>query len=194
MGGDGAVDSVFGKNGGVVVGEGDAAAAGAGGSSGHFIRGSPVAQPVVFSRFGDVPVLAEAAAQVTAGGAEGENARAGIEMVEGFFLDGVNAKAGSTAVTGQHHPLFPRLAYKTETALARAQFTEAGAKVALDTAVVQLMPPLPSNDSRFNHCPVRSSHDYYQFIIKRQESGPGFITYSQCGGYGRYVFCLQGRL
>ena len=46
----------------------------------------------------DVPVLAELAGQVAAGGAEGKYAGTGIEIVERFLLDWVNMDAAGFAV------------------------------------------------------------------------------------------------
>ncbi len=62
-----------------------------------------VHQAVHVARFRDVPVLAELAGQIAAGGAEGQHAGAGVEVVERLLLDRVDAKARTAAVGGQQH-------------------------------------------------------------------------------------------
>src|SRR4051812_49259568 len=53
---------------------------------------------LVEPRLGDVPVLAEAAAEVAAGGSEREHVRAREEVVERLLLDRIGGEAGGAAV------------------------------------------------------------------------------------------------
>ena len=98
----GRVDGVFRPDDRIVVGKGDAAAAeprGGGGDGlglGLFAGRLNVAAP----RHG--PILAELAAQVAARRAEREDRRAGIELVERFLFDRIDAEAGAAAVGGRN--------------------------------------------------------------------------------------------
>jgi hypothetical protein len=47
-------------------------------------------------------------------------------VVERFFLNWINAKAGGAAITGQNDAIFTGLTDKTKTSLARSQLTKAG--------------------------------------------------------------------
>ena len=49
-------------------------------------------------RFGDVPVLAKETAHIAASSSHAEDARAGKEMIERLFLDGINLESGGSAV------------------------------------------------------------------------------------------------
>ena len=74
---------------------------------------------------GDAPVLAEGAAQVAARKTRREYLRAGPEMVEGLFFDGVKGNAGDQAVEGNVRRPVP---VEPDPALA---FFAAGQKAAL---------------------------------------------------------------
>jgi hypothetical protein len=63
-------------------------------SRGDGVGCSLIAQPIHVTRLADVPVLAKLAGEITASGAERKNARAGIEMIQRLFLNGIDAKAG----------------------------------------------------------------------------------------------------
>src|SRR4051794_10425551 len=135
MGGDGAIDGIFGEDHRIVVGKGDAAAADLRcGLCDGFGR-CPSAQPVILACFGDVPVLTESAAEVTPSGAKRQHAAAWVEVVERLLLDGVDAEAGRAPVARQDDAAIARLPHKTKAALALMQLTEARAKVALEAAV-----------------------------------------------------------
>src|SRR5207302_9672027 len=95
------------------------------------LRARLVLQLVHLARLGDVPVLAELAREVAARGAEGKDARAGIEVVERLLLDRVDAEARRAAVGGEHHAAAFHLADETEAALALVQLAVARAEVAL---------------------------------------------------------------
>ncbi len=62
-------------------------------------------------------------------------------MIERFFLDGINAEAGAATVGGEGHLPVDILSYKTESALAFAEFAVARAQFALDTTVIKRPPP-----------------------------------------------------
>jgi hypothetical protein len=110
-------------------------------AAGDGLRAGFVHQAVHVLRLGNVPVLAELAGEVAAGGAEGEDAAAGVEMVERLFFDGVDAEAGGAAVGGELHGAIDHLADKAGAALAFVQLAVARAKVALDAAIGQRVPP-----------------------------------------------------
>ena len=140
MAGIGRVHGVFGEDHRVVVGEGHALAAMMFCGAGDGLRRGLVHQAVHVAGLADVPVLAELAGQVAAGRAEGEHAAAGVEMVERFFLDRVDAEAGGAAVGGQDHLAAYILAHEAQAALALVQLAVARAQVALDAAVVERVP------------------------------------------------------
>ena len=108
----------------------------------HFGRGG-IGQLVELARLADVPVLAEPASEIAAGGAEGQHAGAGMEMVERFLLDGINAEAAAAAISRKRHLVADAPADETEPALALVELAEARAQAALDAAVRQLRPPTP---------------------------------------------------
>ena len=88
------IDGVFEKDHRIVIGEGYAGATVFGGGPGDLIWFGLGAQTVKFTRFGDIPVLAEFAGQITAGSAEGEYAGTGIKMVERFLFNRIDAETG----------------------------------------------------------------------------------------------------
>ena len=139
--GERGVDGVFGEDDRVVVGVGDGVGAVALGGGGDHLRAGFVHQAIHVLRLGDVPVLAELAGEVAAGGAEGEDAAAGVEVVERLLLDRVDAEAGGAAVGGQLHGAIDHLAHEAGAALAFVQLAVARAEVALHAAVGQGMPP-----------------------------------------------------
>src|SRR5262249_39763463 len=98
------------------------------------------------ARLGDVPVLAELAGKVAAGGAEGKDARARIELVERLFLHRIDAEARGAAVGREHHAVVLAHAHEAHAALALVQPAVARAGVALDAAVGKAMPPARVHD------------------------------------------------
>jgi hypothetical protein len=90
----GSIDRIFQKDHWIVVGERHRAAAQPHRRGGDRRGIGAVVQPVNFTRFRDVPVLAELAGKVAPRGAELEDRRAGQEMVQGLFLDRIDAKSG----------------------------------------------------------------------------------------------------
>src|SRR5439155_11492622 len=139
--GIGGVHRVFADDHRVVVGIGDAAAAAGPRHAREPLRRGGVHQGVHFARLADVPVLAELAGEVAAGGAEREHAGAGIEMVEWLLLDGIDAEARRAAVGGEHHFIAHALAHEAGAALAFVQPAVARAQVALHAPVVEQVPP-----------------------------------------------------
>jgi hypothetical protein len=135
------VQSIFGENDRVVIGVGDALAAHALGRGGDALGTGAGHEPVHVARFRDIPVLAELAGEIAAGGAEGEDGTARVELIERLFLDGVDAEAGTAPVGGQHHGAGVHLAHEAGAALAFVQLAVARAKVALDAAIVERVPP-----------------------------------------------------
>jgi hypothetical protein len=139
--GVGGVHRVFGEDHGVVVGEGDAFCAVALRGFGNHLRAGLIHQSIHVARLGEVPVLAELAGEVAAGGAEGEDARSRVEVVERLLLDRVDAETGAAAIGGEDHLAAPVGADKAGGALAVVQLAVARAEVALDAAIFQRVPP-----------------------------------------------------
>jgi hypothetical protein len=86
--------------------------------------------------FGDVPVLAELAGQIAAGGTKRQNRRARQEMIKRFLFNWVDAKAGGAPISGEYHLVALPRAYKTKAALTFVQLAKTRADVALDSAVL----------------------------------------------------------
>ena len=133
----GHVDRVLEEDHRVVVGVRDrAAAAPLRGPRDRLGRGL-VLQAVELARLGDVPVLAELAGEIAAGGAERQHRRAGQEVVQRLLLDRIDAEPGRAAVGGEHQLLAPARAHEAQAALAVVQAAVARADVALDAPVVE---------------------------------------------------------
>ena len=139
--GEGRVDGVFGEDHRIIVGVGNGIGTVAFGGLGNGLRTGAVHQAVHVFRLGDVPVLAELAGEVAAGGTEGKNAAAGVKMVEWLLLDGVDAEAGGAAVGGELHRPIKHLPDEAGAALAFVQLTVTRTEVALDATIGQGMPP-----------------------------------------------------
>jgi hypothetical protein len=92
-------------------------------------------------RLADAPVLAKAAAEIATGGAERQHAGTRVEVVQRLLLDGVDAEPGTAPVRREEHPVPDPLANEAKPALAVLQLAVARAQVALDAAVVELVPP-----------------------------------------------------
>src|SRR5262249_29167967 len=91
--------------------------------------------------FRDVPVLTELACEVAARGAERQDARAWIEMMERFLFDRIDAETARAAVGGQHHAVADALPHEAHAALAVLQLAIAWTRVAMDAASIGAMPP-----------------------------------------------------
>ena len=108
---------------------------------GDIFRRRLVHQRVHLAGLRDVPVLAELAREIAAGGAKREYRRARVEVVERLLFDRIDAKLGRAPVRREHDPVAFALAHEAGAALAFMQPAVAGAKIALDAAVVETMPP-----------------------------------------------------
>ena len=135
----------------VVVGERDAARPELGCSAGDHVRRRGVGERVGLLRLRDVPVLAEAAGEVAAGGAERQDGRTGQEVVQRLLLDRVEAEAARPAVGGEHDLVALAGPHEAEAALSLAELAGARAHVALDPAVVELMPVGGRHGARRHH-------------------------------------------
>src|SRR5262249_4925385 len=139
--GPGRVDGVLGPEHRVVVGEGHALATQRFSPDGDLLGRGPLAQRLDLLGLGDRPVLAELTPQVAARRAEGQDARAGVEVVQRLLLDRVDAEPRPLAVSGQDHPAVRVLADEAEPPVAVLERAGARAEVADDAAVVLAMPP-----------------------------------------------------
>jgi len=106
LAGLGDIDGILMKDDRVVVGVGDAAAA-------EFFSGQSdckgigmVCKRIHLPGFADVPVLAEFASEIATGGSKGEYRRARQEVVEGLFLDRIQAIAARASIGGKYDLAF----------------------------------------------------------------------------------------
>jgi hypothetical protein len=106
----------------------------------QILRHGAVLQGVHLPGLGHVPVLAELAGEVAAGGAKRQHRRAGQEVVQRLFLDGIDAKAARAAVAVELDLVRFAAAHVAQAALAFAQAAGARAQVALDAAIGQAVP------------------------------------------------------
>src|SRR5262249_11025051 len=125
---------------GVVVGKGDAAAAEPFGRGGDRLGRGRGGQGLDLARLADVPVLAEAAGEIAAGGAERKDWRARTEKIEGVLLRWVGAEDAGAAMGREDHAIALPRPHEAEPALAIAQLAEARAEVALKAPVRQCVP------------------------------------------------------
>ena len=143
----GHIDCVFVEDHGVVVGEGDAAAAQLTGRVGDGLRGRLIRQGVELAGFGDVPVLTEATSEVAASRPKRQHRGPRIEVVQRLLLDGVDAEAAGAAVGRENHFAVQAAADEAQPTLALAKPAEARAQIALHAAVVELMPVASRDDA-----------------------------------------------
>src|SRR5262249_26221534 len=87
------INRIFEKNHGIIVSKGDRPASASHCRVCDFLRRSHILNAIKIPGFGDIPVLAELAGQVTASGAEGQDWRARQKVIERLLLDGIDAKA-----------------------------------------------------------------------------------------------------
>jgi hypothetical protein len=92
-------------------------------------------------RLADAPVLAEAATEIAARGAEAQDAGAGQKMIQRFLFDGIDGKSGGCAVAQGIELAADVLADVAKAGLAVAQTTEARAQGAEDPAIFLSLPP-----------------------------------------------------
>ena len=139
--GIGGVHRVFGEDHRIVVGERHAHASMVSRQLRDLSARGRIGQPVHLAAFRDVPVLAELAGEVAAGGAEREHARARKEVIQRLFLDRVDAEARAATVCRQRHRIAGASAHEAHAALTFVQTAVARAQVALDAAVLEPVPP-----------------------------------------------------
>ena len=94
MSGFGDVHDPFAPDGGVVVGVGDGWAVVFDGEGDDLIGSDGSRLGFGELGFGNVPVLAEATAEVASGGAKAQDGGAGQEVIERFFFDGIHGESG----------------------------------------------------------------------------------------------------
>ena len=141
LGGFADVNDVFAPDGGFVVGEGDGITAVLQGEKRNLFGREVLGVDLILVGFGDVPILAEEAAHVASGSADAEDFRAGKEMAEGLFFDGINLQSGGRGIAEAEE--FSALidADETETGLAGADVAVARTEVAVEAAVGIGSPP-----------------------------------------------------
>src|SRR2546427_7442714 len=87
------VDDVFAPDGRLVIREGEGIATVFQRQERHIFRRNMLRMHLIGPRFRNVPVLTEEAAHVTACRAHAENTRAGQEMIQRLFLDGIHLQS-----------------------------------------------------------------------------------------------------
>src|SRR5262249_5707728 len=107
------------------------------------------------ARLADVPVLAEPARQVAAGGAERQHRRAREKVIERLLLDRVDAEAARAPEGGEDDRVLGASANEAQPALAFAELAGARAHVARDVAVGKAV-PVRGRDDRCGHLVRRS--------------------------------------
>jgi hypothetical protein len=112
------IDSVLCKNNWIVVGKGDGTTAQTFSRPGDPFRRSNFRQFIPYARLANVPVLTESAAEVAAGSPKREHSGPREEMVQWLFLNWINTKSTTTAISRQNYPVTDALTHETETALA----------------------------------------------------------------------------
>ena len=115
---------------------------------GERLRRGLRAERVDLAGLGDVPVLAEPAGQVTAGGAERQHRRTGQEVVERLLLHRVDAEPGRPAVAGQHDLVGHPAPDEAQPALPLVQLAGARAHIALHPTVIEAVPVARRNVRR----------------------------------------------
>jgi len=141
LGGFADVNDVFAPDGGFVVGEGDGTAAVLQSEERNLFGGEMLGVDLILMGFGDVPILAEEATHVASSGADAEDFRAGEEMAERLFLNGINLESGGGGVAEAEEFAVLIDADKTEAGLAGADVAVARAEEAVEAAVGFGSPP-----------------------------------------------------
>ena len=90
-----------------------------------------------FTGFADVPVLTELASKIAASRTKGKYCCSRVEVVERFFLDRINTKAGGESVRREYDLTASRLPNKTEGLLSITQSAVSRAYVTADASVVE---------------------------------------------------------
>ena len=161
----GGVHRILGEDHGIVVREGDAPRSRRPRRLRDRLRRGVVHQRVHLARLRDVPVLAELAREVAAGGAERQHARAGVEMIERLFLDRIDAESRRASVGRQHDRVALALADEAGAPLAFVQAAVAGAEIALDAPVGQRVPPAAGMIAHRRKTSAASSRSFHLVTV-----------------------------
>jgi hypothetical protein len=97
-------------------------------------------EPVEFSCFGDVPVLAELAGQDAVGSAEGQHGSSGQIVVQWLLFYWIGTEARRAAVSREHDPVILPATHEAQAALAFVEPAIARTDIALDTPVIEPVP------------------------------------------------------
>jgi hypothetical protein len=151
------IHGVFGKNNRVIIGKGHTFDSQRQGSCRDACGTRLVLEPVHLAGLGNIPVLAELAGQIAARRTEREHTAAGVKVIQGFFLDGVNAKTRGTAIGGEDHGIALPHPHKTGPALPFLQAAVARTEVTLNASICEIMP-------------VAAGMRYKRFFIHRSSS------------------------
>ncbi len=135
------VDDVFAPDGGFVVGEGDGVTTVLQGEFGNVLGRNVARVDLIVMGLRDVPVLAEEAAHVAAGGAQAEDSGARKEMIQGLFLNGVNLERGGCTVAKIEELSILIDADEAETGLAVANVAVSGTEIAMNAVARFGFPP-----------------------------------------------------
>ncbi len=123
------VNGILGPNGWIVIREGDALTIVREGELHGLLRQERFRALLIILGFGDVPILAEFAAQITARGADGKNLRAGKEVRERFLLDGIDVNGVRVGIRQRVEYALFILTDKTKTGLTLADLAIARAEI-----------------------------------------------------------------
>jgi hypothetical protein len=88
----------------------------------------------------DIPVLAKFAGQIATGGTKGENRGTGQKVIEGFFLDRIDAESARATIGIQYQGtlvVFPDI---TKSLLPLFDAAISGAEIALNLLIIDAVP------------------------------------------------------
>src|SRR4029077_2235043 len=111
-----------------------------------------IGEGVELARLADVPVLAELAGQVAAGGPERQQRGARQEVVQRLLLDRIDTEPARPPPGGEHDPVVLASPHEAEPPLPFEQLAEPRAEVALDPPVVERVPVLRGNRAGGDGC------------------------------------------
>ena len=135
------INDIFRPDGRLVVGECNGWTAIANRQRDNILRRNVRGMHLIGFRFRDVPILAKKTAHIAASGTERKYSRAGKEMIERFFLDGIDLQRCRRSVpeTIKFSALIN--ANETETRLALSDVAMPRAKIAVHAAFGHGLPP-----------------------------------------------------
>lgn len=137
------INGILGKDHGIIVRECHAFASHLPGTAGDLFGCGLIGETVHLFGFADIPILAKAASEIASSSAKGKDAGAGIEVIEWFFFDRIDAKAAAFAICREYHLLVDVLSDKAEATLSFAELAGAWAEIALNLPLVDRL-PVPS--------------------------------------------------